>query len=62
MKEHKRKRNLLLGLCAAAVLMLVITGGAVWAQEGQVSSLHPEGDGGCGPPLRRAEARALADR
>ena len=34
MKEHKKKRNLLLGLLAAAVVVLGVTGGAVLAQGG----------------------------
>ena len=34
MKEHKKKRIYLLGLLAAAVLLLGVAGGAVLAQEG----------------------------
>ena len=33
MKERRTKHNLFIGLCAAAILAALITGGAVWTQD-----------------------------
>ena len=55
MKAHKKQRNLFLGLCALAVLVALITGGAVWALEGN----NQEGDARKSMASRVAEILGL---